>query len=519
MRIATVLLVIFVSMITQSCRIEIPSLVSLLNEYYPYDLQNSRAIRLQSGFKDTLVVGDDPESRHGEIMREVIEDMRVPGDHVVFLERFRFVNAQIGSRGLEDLTSSEYTSLRLSTKVVHVPATVPFSTSYDVSRIAATNILFVLSAGNMHDPYGGDRDQYSPGHIVWRDPFWRDGPIPYENVLQVYDTGKVIAVTSAQVTEGGSIEPFDLVVQCGDIKENCFTVIPIQATSNASARLSAMSFYLSQFWETPEEVVEILGACALDVGAPGIDREYGRGVANLLCPSVLKKELKVVSSHLEGLGRKKELPKGGDLDGIWQAKNVQVYFPAVMQETIQPSYTGTMTGTLEFTETAVIADFKTEAAITVSFLLSIPIEATAEDQVQAKGVYTTKDSLLSFSGRSFSYTADEDSLHLIQSYTLNEVLALLPDPLGSMVDMTSEDFFTNDPIQIRMSFARAGKRLVGDFDNNGMVDVADFLLFVAAFGSSEGDPAYNEAMDLVLDGIINVADFLAFAENFGATSD
>ena len=73
MRIATVLLILATSMVTQSCRIEMPSLVNLLNEYYPYDLQNSKAIRLQNGFKDTLIVGDDPESPHGKNMREVIE--------------------------------------------------------------------------------------------------------------------------------------------------------------------------------------------------------------------------------------------------------------------------------------------------------------------------------------------------------------------------------------------------------------------------------------------------------------
>ena len=56
-----------------------------------------------------------------------------------------------------------------------------------------------------------------------------------------------------------------------------------------------------------------------------------------------------------------------------------------------------------------------------------------------------------------------------------------------------------------------------DFDGNGVVDVADFLAFVGAFGSRSGDSAYQAKLDLDGDGVIGIPDFLFFVANFGKT--
>ena len=45
-----------------------------------------------------------------------------------------------------------------------------------------------------------------------------------------------------------------------------------------------------------------------------------------------------------------------------------------------------------------------------------------------------------------------------------------------------------------------------DFDESGIVDIADFLLFVAAFGSKTGDGNYNAKYDLDGSGSIDIAD-------------
>ncbi len=54
-----------------------------------------------------------------------------------------------------------------------------------------------------------------------------------------------------------------------------------------------------------------------------------------------------------------------------------------------------------------------------------------------------------------------------------------------------------------------------DFDGDGVVGFADFLLFVAQFGFSEDDEGYDVWFDLDGDGIIGFGDFLIFANAFG----
>ena len=56
-----------------------------------------------------------------------------------------------------------------------------------------------------------------------------------------------------------------------------------------------------------------------------------------------------------------------------------------------------------------------------------------------------------------------------------------------------------------------------DFDDSGVVDFTDFLLFVSAFGSREGQEGYDTKYDLNGDGVIAFADFLLFASDFGRT--
>ena len=56
-----------------------------------------------------------------------------------------------------------------------------------------------------------------------------------------------------------------------------------------------------------------------------------------------------------------------------------------------------------------------------------------------------------------------------------------------------------------------------DFDGNGRVDFADFVLFAGAFGYREGDEKYEARYDLNGDGGIAFDDFVIFANSFGNT--
>ncbi|MEM1423484.1 MAG: S8 family serine peptidase [Planctomycetota bacterium] len=55
----------------------------------------------------------------------------------------------------------------------------------------------------------------------------------------------------------------------------------------------------------------------------------------------------------------------------------------------------------------------------------------------------------------------------------------------------------------------------GDFDNDGDVDLGDFGLFGAAFGSFAGDSAYDASSDFDADGDVDLGDFGVFGADFG----
>lgn len=57
--------------------------------------------------------------------------------------------------------------------------------------------------------------------------------------------------------------------------------------------------------------------------------------------------------------------------------------------------------------------------------------------------------------------------------------------------------------------------VLGDIDGNDSINIADFGLLRNAFGSTTGDPAFNERADLNGDGSVNVNDFLIFRQGFG----
>ncbi len=58
-----------------------------------------------------------------------------------------------------------------------------------------------------------------------------------------------------------------------------------------------------------------------------------------------------------------------------------------------------------------------------------------------------------------------------------------------------------------------------DFDESGVVDFTDFLLFVSAFGAREGQERYDAKYDLNGDGEIGFGDFLLFVSDFGRTAE
>lgn len=61
--------------------------------------------------------------------------------------------------------------------------------------------------------------------------------------------------------------------------------------------------------------------------------------------------------------------------------------------------------------------------------------------------------------------------------------------------------------------------LLGDFNGDCVVNLADFLLFAAHFGTNDGDPNWDPLFDLDSDGQVGFSDFLIFIRNWGKTCE
>ena len=72
-------------------------------------------------------------------------------------------------------------------------------------------------------------------------------------------------------------------------------------------------------------------------------------------------------------------------------------------------------------------------------------------------------------------------------------------------------------VLLYMGQTAANTAASADFDGNGVVEVADFLLFVEAFGAHQGHEKYEAKYDLDDNGVIGIPDFLIFVDNFGKT--
>ncbi|GAB4553379.1 MAG: hypothetical protein Tsb0013_15840 [Phycisphaerales bacterium] len=83
---------------------------------------------------------------------------------------------------------------------------------------------------------------------------------------------------------------------------------------------------------------------------------------------------------------------------------------------------------------------------------------------------------------------------------------------GSIVEAAIDDFQIED-------FVCQGlvNTCVGDFNDDGDVDLGDFGIFAPSFGSVLGDPNWDPRADFNNDGVVNLGDFGVFGTDFGRT--
>ncbi len=479
MRLYSLIALMLIPGVMRSCSVTTPTALEINAAHTPYDL-TTKAIRTQGGYKDTLIIGDfppapeTPDRGHGAIMLRIIARMNVPKENIIFFSDFGGGGVNAGNIGLRELLSGDYESLRQKARIVHLPVENPLRSERDIPNVAASDLVFVVAAGNVDDYYENDRDRWRMEHIYWNHPSWNNatrqrGLEAWENSQIIKESNKVIWITNAVQTTATEVRPDTGVVSCGDIKEHCFTtVIEENArgdarwhTSGASAQAAGITFYLAQFYDTPEEIVEVLKECAVDVGEPGIDREYGQGVINLACPQVLEKELSVILEHQPTVSSTTLLKtppqaRGGNLTGSWIARrmSLRAYAPPALATAIDVELTGTTNGIATFEEDGTAKVMHTVTA-TITGKLLIPLNVTVEETTEVSGKYVAEGSTVTVGTHTYRYTATENSLEIFRKITPEELAAAMPNYLGGVFTRPLvQGMLEEDALEIVMRFTK-----------------------------------------------------------------
>lgn len=95
-------------------------------------------------------------------------------------------------------------------------------------------------------------------------------------------------------------------------------------------------------------------------------------------------------------------------------------------------------------------------------------------------------------------------------------------PIGAdMTDISTEIAFTLTPTDLAYAVTRSRypepAPCYGDANGDGVVDSLDLGLLLAAFGTCEGHPLFDPALDLEPNGCIDIADLVVLLESYGET--
>ena len=262
-----------------------------------------------------ILLVDRPEGHwHHDLIKEEMISIGVEDRHILSDEVLREAYPHWHSQ----LFGDSYREVLPHIRVVNMSWSIPFVDTGVAKAIREHNMLFVNSAGNTplfpegHRRAGetdtSKRDRYMrAGHIFNGDPWTDYDPSSYEETVASLATDKVILAKWVTVDERGDHVPYEESVRCGEAKESCFSlVLPPEwrdwgriGTSRAAPRLSAYAFYLFQLWDKAEEVTHTLRDCAQDIGEPGVDDEFGQGIAHVDCDKVADREQEVTKGSTQ----------------------------------------------------------------------------------------------------------------------------------------------------------------------------------------------------------------------------
>ena len=250
-------------------------------------------IEAAGGFQGMLVLFDEAGSGHAEAMRQSFLKEGVPV-HRIGIPAPHFRRDDSIEVFLRD---DEWADMRAETLVVAIPLLTALGQDGAPDLIAAHGILWVAAAGNTHQRgVDGDRDFWREDH-----PTFVRVPKVWSIHMGVFATGKGLIATVA-TRDGDGFAPSEGVVSCGDARHACFAVAQNEgkrlSTSWATGKLAVAGYYVFQLFADVADVVATLKACAIDAGEPGVDDEFGLGVASLACDEVEDAEVRTASASL-----------------------------------------------------------------------------------------------------------------------------------------------------------------------------------------------------------------------------
>ena len=189
---------------------------------------------------------------------------------------------------------------------------------------------------------------------------------------------------------------------------------------------------------------------------------------------------------------------GLDLDAIAGASNISTISAAT-------SGTAFQTGVLEGTPTASSLERAVGGQLPAANGLNMSVDQsttitlfTADVTIDAgaTGTLTLRAGVSDISGGVILYPDVNSGANIIA-----------PAAMGTSISFTDLVIDTDSAVNL----------CVGDFDGDGDVDLGDFGVFGASFGSLTGDMNYDANADFDNDGDVDLGDFGVFGAEFGRT--
>ena len=250
-----------------------------------YSLQRAIGTR---GVQGRILLDEyEPEGGHAQFVRNTAIEWGVPSDRL---------DVEVLGELARDTIPRKYAVIsQAHSGAAHLDES-------EMRVIEASGAIVVAGAGNPGEGRAGKGGR-TVHYLVPEHPHWRgtQGRAWWNRALKLMRDGHLIIARASKRT--GNEWEKDTSVHCGQTKTWCYTVrahdkgLGEGSTSKAATLLASLILMLREVETNP---VEALNECAVDIGAPGIDPVFGRGLVSVDCERVREALKERTKSQLDG---------------------------------------------------------------------------------------------------------------------------------------------------------------------------------------------------------------------------